>query len=245
MAPLITLYGDDVMEASLLDPAEEELRPSPTPEEEIALLGEGDGQPGVPGPTPRCMEIPRFIDSAEQTTAPVTSTVLHSCPPWKGKKSWEGMETDPNNSSQWIQAYLERDNRLPEWWEEFHPLVCSMDGHCDDAQVKSMAHWQAAAFSQPATQKEVHSPWITSPCLAVLGRKEYVVPVDSRVTQDYHEVQREETVALDVVLQRCAIHAGASPNVFCWAVQEIHYCLVPMVDKGNLFNMEREIWEGG
>ena len=52
MAPLMTLSGDNVMEASLLRPAEEELGPSPTPEEETALLGEGDGPSEVPGPTP-------------------------------------------------------------------------------------------------------------------------------------------------------------------------------------------------
>ena len=31
-------------------------------------------------------------------------------------------------------------------WEEFHPLVHSMDRHCDDDQVKSMACLQAIAF---------------------------------------------------------------------------------------------------
>ena len=46
MAPLTTNIGDDVMETSLLRPVEEESRPSPTLEEEIALLGKGDGPPG-------------------------------------------------------------------------------------------------------------------------------------------------------------------------------------------------------
>ena len=38
-------------------------------------------------------------------------------------------------------------------------------------------------------------------------------------------------VALAFVLQRWAIHAGASPDVFCGAVQELQDCLVPMVEE--------------
>ena len=176
MVPLMTLNGDDVMEASLLRPADEELGPSPTPKEETSLMGEGDGPLGVAGPTPRYMEIPRFVEPAEWTTTPITTNVPHSCPSWKGKKSWEGSDVDSNNPSQWIQAYLERGSRLPEWWEEFHPLVHSMDRHCDDAQVKSMACWQAVPFHLQASQREVHSAWITPPCLAVLGKERISCP---------------------------------------------------------------------
>ena len=39
----MTLNGDDVMEASLLRPVEEESGPSPTLEEDITLLGEEMG----------------------------------------------------------------------------------------------------------------------------------------------------------------------------------------------------------
>ena len=78
----------------------------------------------------------------------------------------------------------------------------------------------------------------------MLGGKEYLSPIDPRITQDYWEVWRKETVVLAIVLQRCAIHAEASPDVFCGAVQELQNCLVPMVEKGDLFSMEEEIWEG-
>ena len=61
MSPLMTLNGDDVVEASLLRPIEEESGPFPTPEEGTTLLGEEDGPFGVSDPTPRHMEIPRFI----------------------------------------------------------------------------------------------------------------------------------------------------------------------------------------
>ena len=94
-----------------------------------------------------------------------------------------------------------------------------------------MAHQQAVAFHLPAAPQKVHSTWITPTFLAVLGRKEYLVIVDPRVTHDYHEVQREEMVLLTVVLQRCAIHAGASPNAFCRVVQEVHDYLDLMMEK--------------
>ena len=162
MTPLMTLNGDDIVEASLLGLTREEPGPSSTPEEEAALLGKEDEPSEVPGSIPRHLEIPRFVEPTEQTTAPVTSTApclmpkSHSHPSWKGKKLWEGITIDPNNLSKWVQAYLERDSRLPEWWKEFHPLVCSADGHCNEAKVKNLAHWQAAAFHLPATQKELH-----------------------------------------------------------------------------------------
>ena len=53
MAPLMTIDRDDVMGSSLLRFVEEESGPSPTPEEEITLLGEGDGLSGAPGPAPQ------------------------------------------------------------------------------------------------------------------------------------------------------------------------------------------------
>ena len=51
-------------------------------------------------------------------------------------------------------------------------------------------------------------------------------------------------VTLAIVLQRCTMHARASPDVFCGAVQELHNCLGPVVEKGDLFNVEKEIWDG-
>ena len=40
MAPLMSLSGDDIVEASLLEPMGDERGTSPTPEEEATLLGE-------------------------------------------------------------------------------------------------------------------------------------------------------------------------------------------------------------
>ena len=233
------------MEASLLVPAEEESRPSPTPEEEISLLSEGDGPLGVPGPTPRYAEIPRFVEPAEWTTTPVTSTVPCSCPSWKGKKSWEGIDINPNNSGQWVQAYLERDNRLPlpEWWEEFCLLSTLWMGV---VMIPKLKYGLPGSCGLPPTSHPEGSAWhLDHPTLPGSARKKRIFCASRlRVTQNYQEVQREEMVALAIVLQMCAICAGASPNVFCRVVQEFHDCLVPMVEEGNSFNMENEIWEG-
>ena len=115
---------------------------------------------------------------------------------------------------------------------------------CDVAKVKSLACQQAAAFHLPVTQKEVHGYWTTPPCLAVLGKREYLAPKDHRIMWDYQEVWREEMVVLAIVLQKCANHARASPNVFCRAAQEFCKCLAPVIEEADLFNMETEILEG-
>ena len=147
----MNLNGEDIVEASLLRLIIEEPGPFPTSEEAI-LLCEEDEPAEVSGPTPRHLEIPRYIEPAEWTTTPVTSTVphleqeAHCHPSQKGKSLWRGIDVDPNKPDWCVQAYLERDNRLPKWWKEFHPLVHSVDGHCDDAQVKILAHWQAVAY---------------------------------------------------------------------------------------------------
>ena len=171
-----------VMEASLLRPVEKESGPPSTPEEDTALLVKGNGLSGAPGPAPLQAEIPRFVEPANQTTTLVTSTVPHSCPSLKREYSREGIDVDPNNSGEWIHAYLERDSWLPEWWEKFHPLVHSIDGHCDDAQAKTIACQQAVDFCLLAAQKKVYDAWITQPYLSVLKRKEYLGSKDPQKT---------------------------------------------------------------
>ena len=140
MAPLMTINGDDIMEASPLRPVEEELGPSPTPEEETTLLAGRDGSSGAHSPAPQQVENLRFIGLAEQTTAPVSSTAPHCCPSLRRGKSWEGININPNNTGLWVSVYLKKDSWLPESWEEFWPLTCSADRHCNDALAKYMAH---------------------------------------------------------------------------------------------------------
>ena len=184
----------------------------------------------MPGPTPRHVEILRFIEPAEHTSA-----APHSYPSCKGKKSWDGIDVNPNNPCWWVQAYLERDSRLLEWWEEFHPLSVLQMDIVTMPKVKSMVHWQAVAFCLPSAQREVHNTWIIPPCLAALGRKEYLAPVDPRITQDYQEVWREKTSS-----------TGCCAPKVCQSCQTLSRCILWDGARApwwsNLFNME-EIWE--
>ena len=213
MAPLMTLKGDDVVEASLLRPTGEVLGSSPTPEEEAALLNKEDAPATVSDPSPRPLEIPRLIEPGEWATTPTASAKPqfapkpHCHPLKREKKLWRAIGIDTNNHSRWVHSYMEKDDCLPRWWEEFCPLVCSTNGHCDDASVMRMACQQAAAFHLPATQIEAYGEWTAPPCLASLGRREYLTPRDSKSTRDYTDVQMEEIVALVMALQRCVIHA--------------------------------------
>ena len=120
----MTINGDDAMEVSLLRPVDEESGPSPTPEEEITLLGEGDGPSRAPGPAPSQAKNPRIIGLAAKTTTPVTSTAPYCHPSLKRGKSWKGISINPNNAGQWVSIYLKKNSWLPELWEEFWPLTC-------------------------------------------------------------------------------------------------------------------------
>ena len=91
MAPLMTLNGDDVVEASLLRPTGKELGPSPTPEEKTTLLGKEDGSSEKPRPTLRHSEIPRLVEPAEWVTAPVTSTAPTVALPGKERSYRRGL----------------------------------------------------------------------------------------------------------------------------------------------------------
>ena len=65
MAPLMTLSGDDIMEASLLKPIEEEHGTSPTLEEEAILLSKEVVLPNIPGSLAECPEISKLVEPAE------------------------------------------------------------------------------------------------------------------------------------------------------------------------------------
>ena len=56
-------------------------------------------------------------------------------------------------------------------------------------------------------------------------------------------MQKEETIVLAIVLQQCTIWTGAHPDIFCGPIQELCECLVLVVEEGDWFDMEKEIWE--
>ena len=100
MAPLLALKGDEIVEASLLQPVEGECRTSPTPEEEATLLG--DIKPDIGSDVkldvkvwqvPALLEICEQTQPAEQTITPITSPISSfspKSPPFpKGKEAQE------------------------------------------------------------------------------------------------------------------------------------------------------------
>ena len=121
MALLMTINGDNVMEASLLGPVEEEPRP-PTPKEEATLLGGGARTSGDSSPVPQQGKNARCTELARWTTAPFTFMAPHHSPSLEREKSWKGIDIDPNNTSMWVCAYLKKDSQLLEWWQDFRPL---------------------------------------------------------------------------------------------------------------------------
>ena len=241
MAKLMAIYGDDVMEVSLLRQVENESAPSPTPEEETTLLGEGDGPSGAPGPAPQQAKNPRFVEPAEQTTTPVTSTAPHCHPSLKRGKSWEGNDVNPNNTGQWVSIYLKGDSWLLEWWELFQPLTCSVDGCCNDAWGNNMANQQVVAFHLSTTQKEVYGTWLTPPCLSELNRIPWALrpPVDpglpgSAKGRNHHVGNHTSAVC----------HMGQSPSRhILWSSPRAPW-VSGSIGGGNWPNMEKETWEG-
>ena len=224
------------MKASLLGLVEEESR-TPTSEEEAALLGREARTSGDPSPAPQQEKNARCTEPAEWATTPFSLIAPCHSPFLKRGKYWEGTDIDPNNTSQW-------DSWLPEWWQEFRPLPLVADEHHQDTQAQYLACQQVVAFHLLATKQVIHSAWLALPCIADLKRKEYLGPKDPRLNQDFWVVLKEETITLVIILQWCAIWAGAPLDMFCGAVQELHRYLVLVVGKSNWANMEEEIWAG-
>ena len=73
-------------------------------------------------------------------------------PSKRTKKSQWGTDADPGLTTKWIQFYVEKIKRVPDWWREFRSICSSKDEHYNNAQVKELAHQQAhslQAASQP------------------------------------------------------------------------------------------------
>ena len=176
--PLMTPSRDNIVKASLLKPTREEHGTSSTLEEETVLLGKEIKLPQVPGSFPEWPEIPEFIEPAMQITTPSASSPspmpqpshLHS---GKAKKSWQGMEGNPNNHGRWVCFYLQEHDRVWEWWREFQSLLCSMDKCLGNIHIQGLACQQAADFRLPATQLEKDGSWTAPSCLVVLGQRDY------------------------------------------------------------------------
>ena len=116
-----------------------------------------------------------FVEPAKWITAPSASPSLSPIlqpshhPSGKAKKSHQGIEANPNSPGRWACFYLQKHDRVPEWWREFWSLLCSTDKCLGNIQVLGLAHQQATAFRLPATQWEKDSLWTAPPCLRCWG----------------------------------------------------------------------------
>ena len=198
----------------------------PTPEEEATLLGkelELLEAPVVAASLQEHLETPEPIKSTEQintlsTPAPSSPTPkpFHHFS-WKIKKSQWGIEANPSLTSKWIQSFIGKKERVPDWWREFQSILYSKDEPCTNIQVKELAHQQTAVFRLPSTKLEKSGWCSTLPCLGVLRRKDDLPPKEFQGVQEYQVMWREEMVALAMAFQRCAVWSGM-PQV-CYAEQ--------------------------
>ena len=101
IAPLVGLNGDDIVEASLLEPTGYEPRTSPTPEEEADLLGKDLELPKASEAVASLQECPETLYPEEPTkqintlSIPRGSFIPYSkslpLPSWKTKNPGKGL----------------------------------------------------------------------------------------------------------------------------------------------------------
>ena len=157
-------------------------------------------------------------------SSPVPSKPCHA-PPWKTKKSWWGTETKspptpkPNITNNWIQSYIKKSWRIPNWCRNADPL--------NVIQVQTLASRQAACGPSGKAQLVEHSilPWC-----AEMRR---FPPPPFKGCQDIWVKWWDEMVVLALALQQCAIQSRMPPGMLCRAVQEFHRCLAPLLEKGD------------
>ena len=242
MAYLMTLSSDDIVVVILLKATGEEHRTPSTPEEEAILLHGEIKVSQVPGSHPEWLEIPSFVEPANQSTTHSASspslTPQPSClPSGKVEKPWQGMEAGANSPQSWVSLYLQEHYRVLEWWREFWSLLHSKNKCVSDIQAQGLAVQQATAFRLPATQLKKESSLANPPCLGVLGCRDYLPSKDFKGTQDYWVMQYKEMVALVMALQRCTIHSRTPPGILCKEVQELCRCLASVIKSGNLVDL--------
>ena len=131
MAPLMWLDSDEIIEASLLGPANNRPITPPTTGEEAVLLGdEPEPQEALEVTTlpPEHPKTPKLEEAAEQSdtpSPPVPPPMASNSP---GNHSWNTrralcrarvqclLTLDPDNTKNWVQAYLHEQEGLPSWW---------------------------------------------------------------------------------------------------------------------------------
>ena len=226
-----------------LEPTGKECRTSLTPEEEATLLEEEatlleeEHKPleslEAAASLPECLKTPKSAEATEQinnlsTAAPSSPTPKfchHSSQ--KAKKSWWGIEANSSLTSGWIQSYIDKNKRVPNWWREFQSILCSRDEPCTNIKVKEIVHQQAAALRLPSSQLDKewlaeHSTMLR--CVEEKGlHSPEGIPRSLRLPSD---AKRRNGVAGHGPSKMCHL-IWNPPRVLCRAVQEFHRCLTP------------------
>ena len=182
----MTLSGDDIIEATLLKPTEEDCGSHPPGWWTQATR---DPQGHIPPRTPRDLWTHRALKAywhsahriTEQTDAlttlpppsPMPQPSCHSSQ--KVKKHWREIWGWPEPCWQvGLLILTQKNEQVPHWWREFWSLLNPKDECFSD--IKGMACQQAAAFRVPATQQKKDGSWIAPPCMVVLGWKDFLPP---------------------------------------------------------------------
>ena len=192
MAPLMHLDEDEIVEALLLGPTDNEPITSPTPEEEAVLLGDEleplEAQEATSFPCEH-PEAPEPEESAEWSDAlclPAPSaTALGSSvnQSWDTRRAWHRARPrhlatlDPLAiPSEWVPAYRTKRDELPTWWPEFWSLCYWETGPLSQAQLQGTG--SEACHSLQATW-EKSSWWNAPPSLVSLGCQDSLPPSPS------------------------------------------------------------------
>ena len=95
------------------------------------------------------------------------------------------------------------------------------------------------AFRLPAVEKEKSSWWSAPPSLVGLRHGCFLPPLPPRthVPRDIQAVRCDKTVALLWTLWLCAILSGIPLGILCGAVQDLHRCLIPLIERDNLLDV--------
>ena len=107
-----------------------------------------------------------------------------------------------------------------------------------------MAHQQAVAFHLPAIQRKYMvpgSPHAVWQCWEERSNLGWKTPRWPSITR---RCKKRKLSCWPSYSSGMPFWVRAPPDVFHGAVKELHECLDPMVEEGDLFNMEQEIWEG-
>ena len=246
--PPMSLSGDGIIEASLLEPMGEECKTSPILEEEAIFLGEEPElleAPEAAAFLPECLEIPGPTEPTKQINDPTTPALPsttpqpYSHPSQKAKKPWRETEAKPNHTGKWVHSYVQRNEWVPNWWKEFQSLLCTKDKCFRNVQVKGQVCQQAMTFRLSAAQLERMADGSLCPALVCWGKRTIFPQKTSKESgmTEWCKVKKQwcwqwpfRGVPSDL---ECLGPRGALQSS-----KELHRCFTPLLEMGNLLDLK-------